>query len=114
VILVADTPASRLSSPPSCLAAHPAHELACSTPVKLAVNYAWLNVELHVALASHVAFIDAERWVCPTSPCPAVIGTHVVFRNPGHVTAAFNRTLWRKLETAVLAIRAGTKTIVGP
>jgi hypothetical protein len=30
------------------------------------------------------------------------------------VTAAFNRMLWRKLETAVLAIRAGTKTIVGP
>lgn len=114
VILMADTPNSRFSSSASCLRAHLLHELACATPVLSAVSYTWLNVEFHVALATHTAFIDTERWVCPTSPCPAVIGTHVLYRNAGHITATFNRLLWRKLETAVLAIRAGTVTIVGP
>jgi hypothetical protein len=114
VIMVADTPETRFASPATCLRAHLLHELACATPVSFAVNYTWLNIELHVALARHAGFIDAERWICPTSPCPMVIGTRVVYRNKGHITAVFNHTLWRKLETAILAIRAGKVSIVGP
>jgi hypothetical protein len=113
-MLIADTPNSRFSNPPGCIAAHPLHELACTTPVTKAVSYAWLNTEFHVALYKHVAFIDAERWVCPTSPCPLVRGNFVVYRNPGHITARYSATMWRKLEGAVLAVFANPRVIVGP
>ena len=114
VIMLADTPVSSLNSPAACLAAHPLHSIACAQPVLHAVNYPWLNTELHAAIVGHAAFIDAERWVCPSSPCPEVIGSYVVHRNAGHITASFNRTLWHRLETAILAIRASTTWIVGP
>ena len=96
------------------MAANPRHEIKCATPLASAIAYSWLNTEYHVALAKQVAFIDAERWVCPSSPCPEVIGSYVVHRNAGHITASFNRTLWPRLETAILAIRASKTWIVGP
>ena len=114
LVLMADTPNSRYSSPPGCLAAHPTSELACATPVSSAISYTWLNTEFHVALRKRVAFIDPERWVCPTSPCPLVRGTNVVYRNAGHITAKYAATMWRKLDAAVSSILAKPGTIVGP
>ena len=108
VIVMADTPNSRFSSPASCIASHPRSELACATPVSRAISYAWLNTEYHTALAMGVGFIDPERWVCPTSPCPAIIGFRVVHRNPGHLTASFMDTLWRRLKLTVMADLART------
>ena len=61
VVMLADTPNSRFSNPAGCVAANPKHELACATPLGTAINNAWLNTEYGVALAKHVAFIDATR-----------------------------------------------------
>lgn len=100
VIWIADTP---ISSPdrPACLASHPRSTLACATPVKYAVNTTWLNEEYYVSQAEGVGFIDPSTWVCPTSPCPAVIGRVQLYRDGGHLTATFMGTLRTRLGRAV-------------
>ena len=100
VIVIADTPLS-LVDPPVCLASHPTSLLACASPVRRAINYAWLAVEHASADSARAGFIDSSSLVCPTSPCPAVIGRILVYRNPGHLTATFVATLARRLGEAI-------------
>ncbi|HVL54415.1 MAG TPA: SGNH hydrolase domain-containing protein, partial [Vitreimonas sp.] len=38
-------------------------------------------------------FIDPTPWVCPTEPCPAVIGSLLVYFDGGHITSTFSRAL---------------------
>ena len=112
VILIGDLPISTVD-PPVCLSGHLAHALACATPVDQAISYDWLNTEFTVARAMGTGFVDPERWICPTSPCPAVIGNFLVLRDNGHMTATFAAALWRKLETAVFgAASQRTTTLV--
>jgi hypothetical protein len=114
VVMIADTPNSQFTAPTACIAAHPSHSLACATPVSAAVNYEWLNTEFHVALSKGVAFIDPERWVCPTDPCPLVRGEYVVYLNAGHITARFAATMYRKAELAIDKVLAQRGVIIGP
>lgn len=102
VILLADTPSSLLANPATCLARNPGNALKCSTTVAHAISYPWLNTEYGVAKDMSAGFLNVERWVCPTSPCPAIIGSRLVYRNPGHLTASFTASQWLRLEQAIL------------
>jgi SGNH domain-containing protein len=102
-ILLADTPNSRFASPAACLASNPRHSMRCATSVTKAISYPWLNVEYGVAEATKAGFINPERWVCPTSPCPAVVWGRLVHRNRGHLTVSFPLTQWSRLKRAILA-----------
>jgi len=97
VVVIGDTPRSRVD-PPVCLAAHLANALLCATPAKQAIDVGWLARERATAGASGARFIDPSPWVCPSDPCPAVIGRLLVYREPGHLTATF---------AAALAVRLG-------
>ena len=101
VILLADTPTSDVD-PPTCLSAHPTSILACATPVAQAVDLPWLAAERDVVAATGAGFIDPTWWVCPTSPCPAVIGYLLVYQNAGHLTTAFAAALSGRLGAAIL------------
>jgi hypothetical protein len=114
VMLISDTPTSRFADPPGCLAKNLAHVLKCATPVSYAINYGWINTEFHVALGRGVAYLDAERWVCPTSPCALVHGTYVVDRDHGHMTARFASSLWKKMEAALVRVLAEPGAVIGP
>jgi hypothetical protein len=100
VIVIADTPLS-IVDPPVCLAKHATSVLACATPVARAINDAWLKGEHDAADRAGAGFIDPALWVCPSSPCPAVIGHFLVYRNPGHLTAVFAATLAARLRSAI-------------
>ena len=100
VIWIADTPISRPDRP-ACLASHPRSTLACATPVKSAVNTTWLNEEYYVSQVEEIGFIDPSLWICPTSPCPAVIGRVQLYRDAGHLTATFMGTLKTRLGRAI-------------
>jgi hypothetical protein len=100
VAMIADTPVTRLD-PPTCLAQHPASVLACATALSNALNPAWLAVEQLMADQAHIPLIDPSLWVCPSSPCPVVIGKVLVFRNPGHLTATFALTMARRLQAVI-------------
>lgn len=102
VILIADVPLAA-QDPPTCLAAHPSSVLACSTPVSVAVNAVWRAAERRSAAANLTDFIDPTTWVCPSSPCPAVIGHILVLRNTGHMSTVFAATLGGRLEAAIAA-----------
>jgi hypothetical protein len=113
VILLADTPLSRID-PPVCLSAHPTSVLACATPVKDAINAAWLQEEHRAADAEGVSFIDPTPWICPSSPCPVVLGDLLVYRDGGHLTATFAAALSHRLEQAVLADLARRRPAPAP
>jgi SGNH domain (fused to AT3 domains) len=100
VIWIADTPIAR-ADPPACLARHLRSTLACATPVAYAVNEPWIAEEHFMTQVEDVGFIDPSLWVCPTSPCPAVVGNVQVYRDAGHMTATFMATLAGRLESAV-------------
>lgn len=102
VIVIGDVPLSG-QDPPACLSANPTTVLACATPVYAAIDEAWLATEQRAAEVSYAGFIDPTRWVCPSSPCPVVIGHVLVFRDQGHLTAVFARALGDRLRSAIIA-----------
>lgn len=114
VILLADTPAA-LVDPPVCLSAHPNSILACATPVDKAIDADWQIAERGVVIEEDIALIDPSAWVCPTSPCPVVLGNLLIYSDPGHITATFSAALSHRMKTAILAIIATpTPSHIGP
>jgi hypothetical protein len=101
VILMADTPISRVD-PPVCLSAHRDSVLACATPLGRAIDEPWLAAERTVVAETGVGFIDPTYWVCPSDPCPPVIGDFLVYQNAGHLTATFAAALANRLGAAIL------------
>ncbi len=102
VIVLGDVPLAA-QDPPPCLAAHPTSVLACATPFSVAVDTVWRAVEEGSAAASGAGFVDPTAWVCPTVPCPVVIGNVLVFRDHGHLTSVFVSTLGGRLDAAIVA-----------
>jgi hypothetical protein len=100
VIMIADTPLT-LVDPYTCLPQHRQSLLACTTPVAAAISIDWLAEERLVASTAGVGFVDPQLWVCPTGPCPIVIGNDLVFRNAGHLTATFAATMTTQLDRAI-------------
>jgi hypothetical protein len=53
------------------------------------------------AAASGVGRIDLTARICIADPCPVVIDRMIVFRDPGHLTATFSRSLAPALGAAI-------------
>ena len=100
VIMMSDTPAQS-HDPLVCLSAHPKSTLACATPASQAISNDWINIEGEIARSSSVPLIQPQMWVCPTDPCPVVIGKILTYIDTGHMTATFSQALAGKLEVAL-------------
>jgi len=100
VVLMGVTPRSKFDVP-ACLAAHLANALACATPARQAINAAWLATDRATAAATGARFIDPTPWVCPSDPCPPVIGNVLVYREQDHMTAVFSADLATRLGAAL-------------
>jgi hypothetical protein len=100
VVVIADTPRSAVD-PPVCLSAHLDNAAACATPVDVAIDAAAHRREAEMALAGGASFIDPGPWVCPTDPCPAVVGRYLVYRDAGHLAPHFAAALARRLLAAL-------------
>jgi hypothetical protein len=92
VALIAETPHQRLD-PPVCLSAHMDDALDCATPLAKAIDVPFRDLEQRAAKVASATFVDATEWICPTDPCPVVIGHILVNRDMHHMTATFNRAL---------------------
>jgi peptidoglycan/LPS O-acetylase OafA/YrhL len=103
VALIAETPHQRLD-PPVCLSAHMDDALDCATPLAQAIDVPFRDLEQRAAKAASATFVDATEWICPTDPCPVVIGHILVNRDMHHMTATFNRALADYLVGALPAI----------
>jgi hypothetical protein len=97
---MADTPVSHVD-PPVCLSQHPGSTLACATPVAQSIDQAWLSEEQRAAAQSGAGLIDPNPWVCPSSPCPVVLGSILIFRDPSHLTATFSAALTNRVDAAI-------------
>ena len=100
VVLLGDTPRSKVD-PPACLSKHLDDVLACATPFAAAVDVKRTAADLGLAAAAGATFIDPTPWVCPTDPCPVVIGSYLVFRDAHHLTTPFATALARRLLAAL-------------
>jgi hypothetical protein len=100
VTIIGDTPLAPLD-PPNCLSANTGHVLRCATPVEKATDPAWTAMERSVATAWGATFVDPTRWVCPSSPCPAVIGRYLVSRDTHHLATPFVTALSTRLARAL-------------
>jgi len=100
VILMSDTPAQS-QDPTVCLSQHPKSTLACATPASQAISSEWMAVEGEVASHNSIPIIRPQYWVCPTDPCPVVIGKILTYLDTGHMTATFSQALAGKLKTAL-------------
>jgi hypothetical protein len=102
VVLLGDTPRSRFDTP-VCLAAHLADSGACATTRARAIDQGRLDADAAVASAAGARFIDPTPWVCPSDPCPPIMGTLLVYREQDHLTTAFVDSLAPRLVDALLA-----------
>ena len=100
VVMMSDTPALA-QDPLVCLSAHPNSTLACATPVAQAISNNWIAVETRIASSTAVPLIKPQMWVCPTDPCPVVIGKILTYFDIGHLTATFSQALAGQLKTAI-------------
>jgi peptidoglycan/LPS O-acetylase OafA/YrhL len=101
VVLIGDTPHSKIADPATCLSAHMSNALACATPLASAIVPARLQAEQAVATAEEAEFIDPTPWLCPSVPCPAIIGDLLVYRDGGHMTRTFSTALAPYLAAAL-------------
>jgi hypothetical protein len=93
VVLLGDTPHSKTPDPASCLSAHMSNALACATPLQAATAPERLEAERKVAAREGVGFVDPTPWLCPSVPCPAIVGGLLVYRDGGHMTRTFSTAL---------------------
>ncbi len=107
IALIGDTPKSSVD-PPVCLSKHRDDSLACATPaadaiapVRLAAERAAAAAERAAAAAAGAVFVDPTPWVCPSDPCPVVIGRYLVYRDQQHLTATFAAALAGALVAAL-------------
>ncbi|HEX5824980.1 MAG TPA: acyltransferase family protein, partial [Candidatus Limnocylindrales bacterium] len=100
VALIGDTPRSNVD-PPVCLSKHPDDVLACATPSKAAIDAKRTAADRELATAAGATFIDPTPWVCPSEPCPVVIGNYLVFRDSHHLTTPFSTALARRMLAAL-------------
>jgi hypothetical protein len=92
VAVIGDTPRSAYDVP-VCLSQHRDSILACSTPYTSAVSPSWLTAGAAAAAWGHATFIDPTLWICPSRPCPPVIGNFLVFRDMQHLATPFSDAL---------------------
>ena len=92
VAVIGDMPRSAFDVP-VCLSKHRDSILACSTAYGTAVSPTWVAAGATAAAWGQAAFIDPTVWICPTRPCPPVIGSYLIFRDMQHLTTAFSAAL---------------------
>jgi peptidoglycan/LPS O-acetylase OafA/YrhL len=100
VTVIADVPSSQFDVP-VCLSEHRDDTGACATPLETALDLDWFDQQEAVAEESAAGFVDATRWVCPSEPCPAVIGSFMVLRDSHHLAPPFAQALAGHLEKAL-------------
>ena len=101
VAVLADTPQIAFD-PAECLSAHADHVIECAVPREEAVEPGWLAAERAAADERGATFVDVDAWVCPSDPCPLVIGRYAVYADTNHVTRPFAQGLTNRLEAALL------------
>ena len=97
---ISDYPVS-IVSPVQCLLSHPNSIKPCTTPAGRAFKTAWLQTESDVATKNGAVWIDPTEWICQSDPCSPLSKNFVIYRDAGHLTSTFARTLAPQLFASI-------------
>lgn len=100
--ILVDTPHAARDIP-DCLSSHRADIRPCATPRWTAFSAHGL-IERAAARLASVATIDLASDICPSSPCPSVVGGIIVYRDYHHLTATFSTSLAPELDQALTIV----------
>jgi peptidoglycan/LPS O-acetylase OafA/YrhL len=100
VALIVDTPYAGRDVP-ACLSAHVDQIEQCAILRTTAFTDHIGAIETAAAKASGAARIDLTKRICVGSPCAVVVNGMIVYRDIGHLTATFARSLAPALDAAV-------------
>jgi hypothetical protein len=106
VAIIMDTPRS-VFDVPACLASHRDAIERCATSRADAFGWRHKRREKEAARLSGASLVDLSRSICPADPCPAIIGTTLVYRDHHHLTATFAKSLAPALGAALPEIGTG-------
>ena len=106
VAILVDTPRSD-HDVPACLAQHPRAMEACTTAKRAAIGWRHRRREVEARRITGAPLIDLTKAICPTDPCPPVIGSRMVYRDHHHLTATFAASLAADLDAAIAKVMAG-------
>ena len=101
--IIVDTPYAGIDVP-ACLSAHPSNIDACAIPRWMAFSANLGAIEAVAAKSSGAGLIDLTRRICVGKPCSVVVNDRIVFRDFGHLTATFSRSLAPALDAAIKAL----------
>jgi peptidoglycan/LPS O-acetylase OafA/YrhL len=100
VVVLADTGVLPFD-PADCLSSNADHVIRCAVPRAQELDLDWLDAERAAAEDLGATFVDVNAWVCPSDPCPMVIGRYAVYGDENHVTNPFALGLTSRLEQAL-------------
>ena len=103
VAILVDTPYAGRDIP-ACLSMHADDVSDCAIPKAVAFTDRLGGLETVAAAASGASRIDLTKRICIANPCPVVVNGMIVFRDIGHLTATFARSLAPALDDAIRAI----------
>ena len=92
VAILVDTPRSDVDVP-ACLAQHRDAIERCTTARSAAFGWRHKIRETEAARLSGATVVDLSDSVCPSDPCPPIIGSTLVYLDHHHLTVTFARTL---------------------
>ena len=100
VAVLGDTPHLAFE-PVDCLSRNPDHTIKCAVDRAVLFDEPWLAREEARALAGGATFVDTAAWLCPTEPCPLVIGRYLVYRDTNHIALPLSWALTSRLDAAL-------------
>jgi peptidoglycan/LPS O-acetylase OafA/YrhL len=103
VAIIVDTPRSEFDVP-ACLAANRTAIEHCVTSRSAALTWRHLRREKQAARDTGATIVDMSKAICPSDPCPPIIGNRLVYRDNHHLTATFARSLAGALAAALPVI----------
>ena len=107
VLVIRDNPAS-IQQAPDCVAAHLQDVSACSNKASAAVEADPLFAAARKDTSGLVSTLDLTDRFCRDDRCYHVVGDLIAYRDHGHLTATYVRTLRPDVEPAIDAALAAT------
>ena len=87
--------------PIGCLRRHRSSFGACEQARSSVIDQNHNKLEKRIVKSVGGAFVDLTRTSCPYDPCPIITGNVLMYRDTGHMSATFSRTIWRPLADAL-------------
>jgi hypothetical protein len=95
VFYLADYPIA-IPDPVNCIKSNKTIQ-NCVQPLTKAISFDWLQKESDMASNNGAIFVDGTEWICHTDPCAPITDNYLIYRDAGHLTSTFARTLFTPL-----------------